>query len=132
VSVAVPDASVLVAALIDVGDNGRWAEERVFGHTLAAPHLALVEASNILRRATLAGEIDPREASLAHIDLVELDLGLFSFEPFAPRVWELRDNLTAYDAWHVALAEALGCPLLTLDRRLGRAPGVGCPVHLPD
>jgi predicted nucleic acid-binding protein len=131
VSVAVPDASALVAALVDSGEDGRWAEEQVVAHDLAAPHLVLAEASNILRRAALAGEIGPREATLAHTDLLELDIELFPFEPFGPRVWELRENLTAYDAWYVALAELLDCDLLTLDGRLSRAPGLRCTVRLP-
>jgi predicted nucleic acid-binding protein len=53
------------------------------------------------------------------------------FEPFAGRVWELRRNLTSYDAWYVAVAEALDLPLATLDRRLGRATGTSCRVRVP-
>ena len=56
---------------------------------------------------------------------------LYPFAPFAERVWSLRDNLTAYDAWYVALAEALDCPLATLDRKLGRASGPTCEFIIP-
>ena len=130
-TIAVVDSSVLVAAVIDAGDTGRWAEERLVGAQIAAPHLALAEASNILRRAGLAGDVSQEEASLAHADLMQVEIELFPFEPLGSRVWELRANLTAYDAWYVALAETLDCPLLTLDHRLARAPGVRCKVELP-
>ncbi len=56
---------------------------------------------------------------------------LFPFAPFAERVWALRENLTSYDAWYVALAEALDCPLVTLDRRLSRASGPVCEIIAP-
>lgn len=130
-TIAVVDSSVLVAAVIDAGDTGRWAEERMVAVHLAAPHLALAEASNILRRAGLAGDVSQEEASLAHSDLMKFDIEFFPFEPFGSRVWELRANLTAYDAWYVALAEVLDCPVLTLDHRLARAPGVRCTMELP-
>jgi len=65
-------------------------------------------------------------ASLAHADLVALPVELFPYEPFASRVWELRNAVTAYDAWYVALAESLAVPLATLDERLARAPGPRC------
>lgn len=120
------DASAVVAALIDNGRAGRWAEGLLAGHDLAAPHLLLVEVANILRRAALAGEVSSMEATAAHADLLELRVELFPYEPFAPRVWELRSNITAYDAWYVALAEALEAPLATLDRKLAQASGPRC------
>ncbi len=125
------DASVLVAALVDSGHKGRWAESVVAEGPLAAPELALVEATNILRRLERSGEISRLEANSGHRDLVRLELALFPFAPFADRVWALRSNLTAYDAWYLALAEALGCPLATLDRKLGRATGPVCEIVVP-
>ena len=125
------DASVLVAALVDSGHEGRWAESVVAEGPLAAPELALVEATNILRRLERSGEISRLEANSGHRDLVRLELALFPFAPFADRVWALRSNLTAYDAWYLALAEALGCPLATLDRKLGRATGPVCEIVVP-
>ena len=101
------------------------------GDALTSPELALVEASNILRRLEQAGQISRSAATGAHNDLLRLDLELFPFTPFAQRVWELRDNLTSYDGWYVALAEALDCPLVTLDRRLGRARGPTCEIVVP-
>ena len=98
---------------------------------LAAPHLMPVEVASILRKATLNGDISPDVAALAHADLLALPVELFPYEAVAPRVWELRENLTTYDAWYVALAEGLASPLATLDRKLSRAPGVHCTFQLP-
>ena len=98
---------------------------------LVAPHLALVEATNILRRLELAGRLSQLEAGAAARDLLLLDLELVPFYPFAERVWELRRNVTSYDAWYVALAEALDLPLATLDRRLVAASGPRCRFLLP-
>ncbi len=123
---AVADASVIVAALVDDGPAGRWAEELLASTPLAAPHLLPVEAANVLRRAALAGDISDDVASLAHADLVALPVDLFPYEQFAGRIWELRGSVTAYDAWYVALAESLDVPLATLDGRLARAPGPRC------
>jgi predicted nucleic acid-binding protein len=128
---AVIDASVLVAAAIDGGAAGRWAEEVIRGGEIAAPHLVLVEAGNILRRLESARQIEKLEATSAFRDLVRLDIALFPFAPFADRIWELRNNLTGYDAWYVAVAEALELPFATLDERLSRAPGPTCEFVTP-
>ena len=128
---SVVDASVLVAALASTGREGRWAETIVAGGDLLAPILVQVETANILRRLQLARELAPLEASLAFRDLLQLEVNLFPFEPFAERAWELRANVTGYDAWYVALAEAFELPLATLDRRLAEAPGPSCPFLLP-
>jgi predicted nucleic acid-binding protein len=127
----VVDSSVLVAALADSGPNGVWAEEVLSRGSLHAPELARVEATNILRRLELAKQLTTAEANAAHEDLMQLDLELFSFEPFAERIWELRYTVTSYDAWYVAVAEALRLPLATLDGRLSRAKGVACKFLTP-
>jgi predicted nucleic acid-binding protein len=127
----VVDASFVVAALIDSGPDGLWAEELVASEFLVAPHLMPVEAANILRRAVLADGISTEAASLAFTDLVALRVELFPLFPFASRVWELRDNLTCYDAWYVALAESVDAKLATLDRRLSRAAGPRCGFEIP-
>ena len=127
----VVDASVLIAALVDSGREGMWAESALAEDSLAGPELALAEASNILRRLEQSGEISRLEANIAHGDLLRLDLELFPFAPFAERVWALRSSLTSYDAWYVALAEALDCPLVTLDRKLSRASGPTCEIRVP-
>ena len=125
------DASALVAALVDSGPEGAWAESLIADGQLVGPELVLAEASNILRRLEQAGSISRIEATASHNDLLQLDIQLFPFAPFAERVWELRGNLTCYDAWYVALAEALGGPLATLDRRMTRASGPICPILSP-
>jgi len=125
------DASVVVAALLDSGPVGGWAEAQLERGDLAAPHLMPAEVANILRRAVSAGEVSADTASLAHGDLLALRVALYPYEPLAERIWELRSNLTAYDAWYVALAEALGAKLATLDARLTRTPGPRCEFDMP-
>lgn len=127
----VVDASVLVAALVDSGHESRWAESTLAAGDLVAPELALVETTNLLRRLELSGNLSRIEATMAHRDLLTLDMETYSFEPFAERVWDLRGNLTSYDAWYVALAEALNCPLATLDLKLTRAAAPVCDFLVP-
>ena len=127
----VVDASVVVAALIDPGPAGTWAESLLVSGPLAAPHLMPVEAANILRRSALAGDISADVGSLAHEDLLSLRVEYFPYAPFAPRAWELRSNVTTYDAWYVALAESLGARLATLDAKLSAASGIRCEFALP-
>ena len=125
------DASLVVSALVDGGTMGSWAESLLTGEPLSAPHLMPVEAANILRRAAAAGEISADVAAMAHTDLLDLRVELFPYGPFAPRVWELKDNLASYDAWYVALAEFLGSRVATLDLRLARATGPRCAFETP-
>jgi len=127
----VVDASLVVAALIDSGTDGRWAESMLESDALAAPHLLPVDVANVLRRAVAAGEVSADSASLAHADLLRLRISLFAYEPFANRVWELRGGVSAYDAWYVALAESLDAPLATFDRRLTRSTGARCRFTIP-
>lgn len=127
----VVDASVLIAALVDSGDDGLWSEQVIGGNFLAAPHLAIVESLNILRRLEMADQLAKLEAASACRDLHELEIELLPVRPFEDRIWELRRNLTCYDAWYVAIAEALELPLATLDRRLTRAPGLRCEIVVP-
>lgn len=128
----VVDASVVVAALVDDGDDGRWAEEMLSAGGLVAPHLLPVEVAGVLRRASTRGEISGDVASLAHGQLVNLPVDLYAYEPFAARVWELRHTVSTYDAWYVALAEAVDADFATLDRRLAAASGPACRFLLPD
>lgn len=122
----VVDASVVVAALIDTGSEGQWAEQVLQCDQIVAPTLLQVECTNVLRRLTASGEIIDLEASMAQKDLMLLPISLFPFEPFADRVWVLRHNLSSYDAWYVAIAETLNFPLATMDSRLINAPGPTC------
>jgi predicted nucleic acid-binding protein len=125
------DSSLLVAAVADAGPEGGWAEEVVASGGLVAPHLVLVEATNILRRLELMGHLTPLEAGASARDLLLFDLELVRYAPFSERVWELRRYMTSYDAWYVAVAESFDLPLATLDRRLAKAPGAACRFLLP-
>ena len=127
----VVDASMVAAGLTDIGADGRWAESLLTGDALAAPHLMPVQVANILRRAALAGDISADVASLAHADLLDLHVEFFPYQPCAARAWELRDNVTCYDAWYVAVAEMLDAPLATLDGRLADSTGPRCQFLLP-
>lgn len=127
----VVDASVVVAALVDTGAEGEWAENIIAESPLYAPALLGVEVTSALRRLELARHITTAEAEAAHADLQTLTIELFPFEPFADRVWELRRHVKSYDVWYVAVAEALHFPMATLDRRLAKAVGVACEFRLP-
>lgn len=126
----VVDASVLVPALGDDGADGDQARSRLDGESLAAPQLIDLEVSSVLRRLLLAGHLPARRAELALSDLVALPLRRVSHRTLLPRCWDLRDNLTPYDAAYLALAEILGVPLVTADLRLSQAPGLRCDVEL--
>ncbi|WP_029290340.1 type II toxin-antitoxin system VapC family toxin [Cellulomonas sp. HZM] len=113
----VVDASALVEALVgrapDAGLLDALADE------VSAPHLLDVEAMSVLRGLLLGGKISAEAADAARRDLFALTIVRHDLEPLAERVWELRRQFTAYDATYLALAEALGCPLLTCDAKLG-------------
>ena len=126
----VVDSSAVVAALINERE-GEWVRALMGSDNLVAPHLMPVESVNLLRRGVILGFLSADAASLAHHDLLSLPVALFAYAPVADRIWELRSNLTAYDAWYVALAEGLSAPLLTLDRRLARASGPRCEFRVP-
>jgi predicted nucleic acid-binding protein len=126
------DASVVVAALVDTGTVGSWAESLLVSDDLAAPHLMPVEVANTLRRAVRAGDLSEEAASLAHADLTDLRVQFAPYEIVAERVWELRHTISAYDAWYVALAEELEATLATVDRALRRASGPRCNFAVPE
>jgi predicted nucleic acid-binding protein len=127
----VVDSSVVIAALVDSGPDGEWAEEVLASGLLQAPELAVAEATNIFRRLERAKLITTPEANAAQDDLMQLDMELFPFEPFAGRVWELRHKVKSYDAWYVAIAEAFNLPLATLDEPLSKSDGVTCKFLTP-
>jgi predicted nucleic acid-binding protein len=127
----VVDASVVVALVADSGPDGDWAGEVCRGGGLIAPHLLGVEVISALRRRVLSGGLSRDAAALALTDACALPIQRYPFEPFADRVWRLRENLTPYDAWYVAIAEELGAPLATLDLRIASSPDIECEVLTP-
>jgi predicted nucleic acid-binding protein len=127
----VVDASALIEVLLRTS----WAasvEERLFaaGETLYAPYLIDIETAQVLRRYAAGGEIDGARGLAALNDLADFPLQRYPHDFLLPRVWDLRHNLTAYDAIYVALAEALDATLLTRDRRLAAASGHHARVEL--
>lgn len=124
--VLVVDASVLAPALADDGADGDKARARLGGQALAAPELVDLETASVIHRRLQAGTLDARRARLALTDLVELPLRRAPHRPLLPRCWELRENVTVYDAAYVALAELLDVVLVTADARLANAPGPRC------
>lgn len=125
------DAGLVVAALTNKESVGTWAEDVIASGELAAPHLMPVEVANVLRKSETAGKVSSETVSMAHSELMSLKVKLFPYHPFSSRIWELRANVTAYDAWYVALAEFLDVPLVTVDSRLSRATGPRCAFELP-
>jgi predicted nucleic acid-binding protein len=128
--VLVVDASVIAPAVADAGADGAAFRHRLRGETIAAPDLLRVEVVSVLRRQVAASLITPAQASAAVDDLLDLPLSVFPTAPLLRRAWQLRDNLTPYDACYVALAEALDCTLITADARLTNAPGASCTFEL--
>lgn len=126
----VVDSSVLVVALADDGPDGDTARDRLRGEQLAAPELIDLEVLSVLRGLTHSGQVIPRRAGLAVQDLHDIPLERAPHRSLMARCWELRDNLTPYDAAYVALAEALDATLLTGDRRLSRATGPRCRIEV--
>lgn len=126
----VVDASVLAPALGDDGDDGDRARARLRGERLIAPHLIDVEVASAWRGLAAAGHLSARRVALALTDLQELPIRRAPHKPLLARCWELRANLTMYDATYVALAEALEAPLITADKRLAAAPGLRCQVEV--
>ena len=125
------DASVVLEVLLRM-PAGVALEERLFepDESLHVPHLLDVEVAQVLRRYALAGQVEAVRCRAALDDLAGLPLTRYPHDFLMPRVWDLRGNLSAYDAVYVALAEALDAPLLTRDRRLANAPGHGAHVEV--
>lgn len=120
----VVDASALLEVLLRTS-AAKAIEDRLFAshQTLHAPHLLDVEVAQVIRRYAAKGEVDPERGRDALADLGDFPLRRYPHDFLSPRIWDLRNNLTAYDAAYVALAEALNMPLLTRDRRLAGSSG---------
>jgi predicted nucleic acid-binding protein len=130
--VIVLDASAVVELLL-------WTErgERVAqvisdpSESLHAPHLLSIEVAQAMRRLASAGEVSGQRAANALQDLVDLDVNHYEHQLLLPRIWQLRENLTASDAAYVALAESLDCPVMTFDRRLVDNPVTAATFVVP-
>jgi predicted nucleic acid-binding protein len=122
--VIVVDASAGLTALLNDGP-GRQA---LASEQLHAPYLVDSEIASALRRRLVARQINAEDAWTALDAWRRLGLTRYAVHPLFDRMWELRDNLSAYDAGYVALAETLGCGLITADARLSRAPGIRCAI----
>jgi predicted nucleic acid-binding protein len=122
--VIVVDASALLEFLLQT-PLGERVEARLFRDEdeLHAPHLVDVELVQGLRRLVRTGEVSSGRADEAIADLIDLDLHRHAHVDLLGRAWRLRDNITAYDAMYVALAEAIGAPMVTCDNPLAKAPG---------
>jgi predicted nucleic acid-binding protein len=118
------DASIALEVLLRT-PSASAVEERLFasGETLHAPHLIDLEVAQVLRRYASAGQIAAEEGEIALGDFANFPIRRFPHGLLLSRIWELRHNLTAYDAAYVALAEALDASLLTRDERLATSPG---------
>lgn len=126
----VVDASVLAPALSDDSDEGDHFRQRLRGQRLTAPELIDLEVQSVLRSGVRRGLLDDRRARQAWGDLVSMSFRRVGHRRLLPRAWELRDNLTTYDAAYVALAEVLGTTLLTADSKLANVPGIRCDIDL--
>lgn len=125
------DASVLANVLADDGEDGQRARDRISKESdLAAPDLVDVETVAVLRKRWLASDLSERRFASAIDDLEDVDLDRYPALALMRRAFDLRANVSVYDASYIALAEGLACTLLTTDGRLARAPGIRCHIEV--
>ena len=125
------DASVLANVVGDDGNDGQRARlEFRNAADVAAPDLADVETVAVLRKRRIAGTVSDQRFAAAVDDLEQLEIDRYPALRFMRRAYELRANVTVYDAAYVALAETLGCELLTADQRLANASGPRCTIRV--
>jgi predicted nucleic acid-binding protein len=126
----VVDNSVLVTALVDAGERGSRLARRMTAEPVAAPSLIDLEAVNVIRSLVRGGKLGLPAARRAVTAIPTLPIERYPHEPLVARIWELRDDLTAYDAAYVALAEVLSATLVTADSKVRGTPGAACAVEL--
>ena len=127
----VVDASAVVAFVTGGNPDGGWVRELIRNQRTHSTHVMPAEVHSVLRRMELRGELTSANATSAREEFSKFRPELSPFAPFVDRVWALRRNLSCYDAWYVALAESLDCPLVTIDHRLSRATGPECAFLTP-
>jgi predicted nucleic acid-binding protein len=123
------DASVIATALADDNSDGDRVRSRLYNEHLTAPEIIDIEVISVIRKALRSGSLDQRRADFALSDLADLELDRISHRPLLSRIWELRDNVTPYDAAYVALAEMIGATLVTADGRLANSTGPRCEIE---
>ncbi len=125
------DASAAIELLLQTA-TGVKIDQRILapGERLHAPHLLDLEVVQALRRFVATGSLTPRRAQEALDDLLALSITRYPHDVLLERIWTLRGNLTAYDAAYVALAEALGAPLVTCDSKVAASPHHGARVEV--
>jgi predicted nucleic acid-binding protein len=128
--VLVVDASILAPVVADAGSDGERFRARLRGETVIGPDLLRTEVTAVIRRHAHTGHLTPEQADAALSDLIAFPITVLPTAALLRRVWELRQNLTAYDGCYVALAEATDTPFVTADRRLARSPGLRCRVEV--
>lgn len=123
----VVDASAVLEVLLNTA-----AAQRIFlpGQTPHAPHLPDLEVAQVLRRYAFAGDIDAQRGTMALTDFRDLPFTRYPHDFLLPRIWQLRNNVSAYDAAYIALAEVLDAPLITCDQALGQIPNVTATIEL--
>ena len=126
----VVDTSAVIGALVGRPPDKRLVDRLSVDGDLCAPHLLDVELLHVLRRLVMAGQLSEDRAADARDDLADLAVARHDHVVLADRTWELRHELTAYDATFVALAERLAVPLVTCDARLANAPGNRAVIEL--
>jgi predicted nucleic acid-binding protein len=126
------DASAVVAVLVGPGPVAERVREKIEspGESLHVPHVMDLEVLHALRRQALGGALSPERSAEALRDLANILFVRYPHISLVDRIWELRNNLTAYDAAYVSLAEALDAPLITMDAKLAQAPGIRATVEL--
>lgn len=122
----VVDASIVAVALADDGADGRLVRARIREEELLAPHLLDLEVLSVLRGRLRGGHLTPKRAAQALQDLADLPVERVSHETLLPRIWELRENYTPYDAAYIALAELFRTSFVTADQRAARGSGARC------